>query len=63
MLSVSVLVLGLSAFAGVVTSTPVAARDTCVYTCGSVCYWQTDIDAALAKGYSLYQSGQTLGNS
>ncbi|KAH6607128.1 hypothetical protein Trco_003441 [Trichoderma cornu-damae] len=31
--------------------------NTCVYTCGSVCYWQSDIDAALAKGYSLYQSG------
>ncbi|KAJ9130530.1 hypothetical protein NKR23_g12151 [Pleurostoma richardsiae] len=35
-------------------------RATCVYTCGSVCYWQSDIDDALAKGYSLYQSGSTL---
>ncbi|KAL1890170.1 hypothetical protein Sste5346_008464 [Sporothrix stenoceras] len=62
MLSASVLLLGVSAFAGVATATPVAARDTCVYTCGSVCYWQSDIDAALAKGYSLYQSGSTLGS-
>lgn len=59
----SVFVLGLSAFAGVSTASPVAARDTCIYTCGSVCYWQTDIDAALAKGYSLYQSGSTLGKN
>ncbi len=43
-------------------SQPVVKRqDTCVDTCGSTCYWQSDIDAALEKGYSLYQSGQTLG--
>ncbi|KAK5989376.1 Guanyl-specific ribonuclease N1 [Cladobotryum mycophilum] len=36
---------------------PLEARASCVYTCGSVCYWQTDIDDALAKGYSLYSSG------
>jgi hypothetical protein len=41
----------------------IVERATCVYTCGSVCYWQTDIDAALAKGYSLYKSGSTLGSS
>ncbi|KJR89908.1 ribonuclease T1 [Sporothrix schenckii 1099-18] len=62
MLSTSVLVLGLSALASVVTSKPVSSRASCVYTCGSVCYWQEDIDAALAKGYSLYQSGKTLGS-
>lgn len=55
--------LGLSAFTGLVNSTPINARDACVYTCGSVCYWQTDIDAALAEGYSLYQSKKTLGES
>jgi hypothetical protein len=37
-------------------------KATCVYHCGSVCYWQSDIDAALAKGYSLYKSGSTLGS-
>ena len=36
---------------------------TCVEYCGSVCYYQSDIDAALQKGYSLYQSGQTLGSN
>jgi hypothetical protein len=37
-------------------------RASCVYTCGgSYCYYQSDIDAAVAKGYSLYESGQTLG--
>lgn len=36
-------------------------RAVCVYHCGTVCYWQEDIDEALAKGYSLYKSGSTLG--
>ncbi|RFU75135.1 extracellular guanyl-specific ribonuclease [Trichoderma arundinaceum] len=50
-----------AAAAGLVVSASAAAIDkranTCVFTCGSVCYWQSDIDAALAKGYSLYSSG------
>lgn len=58
-----VFALGMSVIPGLVSSAPVETRDTCVYTCGSVCYWQTDIDAALAKGYSLYESGETLGRS
>ncbi|KAH6658068.1 Ribonuclease/ribotoxin [Truncatella angustata] len=37
-------------------------RATCVYTCGTVCYWQEDIDEALAKGYSLEKSGSALNN-
>ncbi|KAI1777774.1 hypothetical protein F4818DRAFT_439100 [Hypoxylon cercidicola] len=37
-------------------------QQNCVATCGSVCYWQSDIDAAVQKGYSLHQSGQTLGS-
>ncbi|SPQ21400.1 6f7d0fa7-9d8d-4118-9dca-1c8eb3568670 [Thermothielavioides terrestris] len=37
-----------------------AASETCVYTCGSVCYWQSDIDAAVSKGVSLQQSGQEI---
>jgi hypothetical protein len=41
---------------------PIAKRQTCVDTCGSTCYWQSDIDAAVDKGYSLYQSGQILGS-
>lgn len=39
------------------------SRASCVETCGSTCYWQSDIDAALNKGYSLYQSGQTEGSN
>lgn len=37
-------------------------RQTCVDTCGTVCYYQTTINNAVAKGYSLYQSGQTEGS-
>ncbi|KAL9110096.1 MAG: hypothetical protein Q9227_005289 [Pyrenula ochraceoflavens] len=36
-------------------------RQSCVDTCGSVCYWQSDIDDALQKGYSLEQSGGKAG--
>ncbi|KAI0835609.1 ribonuclease-domain-containing protein [Hypoxylon sp. FL0890] len=35
---------------------------TCVATCGSVCYWQEDIDAAVKQGYGYYQEGQTVGS-
>ena len=35
---------------------------TCVDTCGSTCYWQSDIDAALQQGYAYYQNGQQVGN-
>ncbi len=48
--------------ASAVTAAPLLdERASCVYSCGSVCYWQADIDAALAKGYSMYQSGDTAG--
>ncbi|KAI0180345.1 fusion protein containing ompA-signal peptide/RNase T1 [Hypoxylon sp. FL1284] len=40
----------------------ITTRDDCVATCGSVCYWQSDIDDAVKKGYSLHQSGDTLGS-
>ncbi|KAI2785089.1 fusion protein containing ompA-signal peptide/RNase T1 [Daldinia loculata] len=36
---------------------------TCVATCGKVCYWQEDIDEAVKQGYSLHQSGQTVAYS
>ncbi|OTA66825.1 ribonuclease-domain-containing protein [Hypoxylon sp. EC38] len=35
---------------------------TCVATCGSVCYWQEDIDEAVQQGYGYYQKGQTVGS-
>lgn len=39
------------------------ALATCVYTCGSVCYWQEDIDEALEQGYADYKSGSDPGTS
>jgi hypothetical protein len=32
----------------------------CAFTCGSVCYTTTHIQAALNKGYSLQQSGDDI---
>ncbi|KAK5325166.1 hypothetical protein LTR93_004643 [Exophiala xenobiotica] len=40
-----------------------AARQSCVDTCGSACYWQSDIDTAVQKGYSLHESGDTVGDN
>ncbi|KAK4150851.1 Ribonuclease/ribotoxin [Chaetomidium leptoderma] len=34
----------------------------CAFTCGSVCYQNTHIQAALNKGYSLQQTGSNLNN-
>ncbi|KAF2103648.1 ribonuclease Ms [Rhizodiscina lignyota] len=41
----------------------IVARQSCVEYCGNTCYWQSDIDAALNKGYSLYQEGETEGSN
>ncbi|KAI0883340.1 ribonuclease-domain-containing protein [Annulohypoxylon maeteangense] len=35
---------------------------TCVATCGSTCYWQSDIDAAVKQGYNYQQQGKTVGS-
>lgn len=43
------------------TTAEVDRRASCVYTCGSVCYWQSDIDDALEQGYSDYKSGSDPG--
>ena len=40
-----------------VAAVPLEKKDSCVYICGSVCYWQSDIDAAVSRGYELYSSG------
>ncbi len=42
---------------------PLEQRAPCVYTCGSVCYWQSDINEALDEAFSLFQSGDTMGTS
>lgn len=39
------------------------SRESCVDTCGSTCYLESDIAAAQNKGYSLYESGQTEGSN
>lgn len=41
-----------------VTSEPVVAA--CAYTCGSVCYDNSQVSAALNKGYSLHRSGDDI---
>ncbi|KAJ3542590.1 hypothetical protein NM208_g4013 [Fusarium decemcellulare] len=58
------LFLVLATINAVASSAPalVEERASCVQTCSSTCYWQSDIDAALNKGYSLFQSGDTLGS-
>ncbi len=48
------------ASAAVVSGAAITKKAACVYTCGSVCYWQSDIDAALAKGSSLQESGNDI---
>ncbi|KAI1847911.1 hypothetical protein JX265_001917 [Neoarthrinium moseri] len=64
------LISALSAISVTARAVDLAERETvdlveradCVYTCGSVCYWQEDIDEALAKGYSLQKSGSAINN-
>lgn len=34
-------------------------RETCVDTCGTVCYWASDVSAAVSQGYSLFKAGKT----
>ncbi|ORY68374.1 Ribonuclease/ribotoxin [Pseudomassariella vexata] len=41
----------------------VESRATCVYHCGSVCYWQEDIDEARAQGYKYLKAGTTVGSN
>ncbi|CAN8106508.1 unnamed protein product [Discula destructiva] len=40
-----------------------STRAPCAYTCGSVCYWQSDVDEAVAQGYNYYKSGQQVGSN
>lgn len=51
-------ILGLGAIA---VAAPLAQKSSCVYTCGSVCYWQNDIDAALNQGYQDLQDDNSPG--
>ncbi|KKY28545.1 putative extracellular guanyl-specific ribonuclease [Phaeomoniella chlamydospora] len=53
-------ILAAASFLSLAIATPLINRETCVETCGSTCYWESDISAAVDKGYSLYQSGDTI---
>jgi len=48
--------------AGILASPLIQPRASCVDTCGSTCYWQSDIDAAQAQGYKYYEDGTTVGS-
>lgn len=49
------------AFAVPVLTNPLLRRQ-CAETCGSTCYSQDDINAAVQQGYSDYEDGTTVGN-
>ncbi|CEJ81520.1 hypothetical protein VHEMI01641 [[Torrubiella] hemipterigena] len=57
MVSAKIITAALSLVVAVAASP--AKRESCVYRCGGVCYWQSDIDAAVQKGFSDLQNGQT----
>ncbi|KAK7753476.1 hypothetical protein SLS62_004551 [Diatrype stigma] len=46
-----------------VSAGAVQTREDCVATCGTVCYWQSDIDDAVAAGYKLFKAGDTVGDN
>ncbi|KAK5052028.1 hypothetical protein LTR84_002832 [Exophiala bonariae] len=35
---------------------------TCASTCGTVCYFQRTVDAAVSEGFELFQAGKTEGS-
>ncbi|KAK4222496.1 Ribonuclease/ribotoxin [Podospora fimiseda] len=49
-----------------VSAAPVPAEESeiearaCAYTCGTICYPQTQITSALNKGYTLYKAGSNI---
>ncbi|KAL1406617.1 hypothetical protein Q8F55_008323 [Vanrija albida] len=52
----------IAAFASVALAAPAVERAACATRCATQCYWQSDIDEAVAQGYSLLQSGEVAGN-
>ncbi|OJI98172.1 hypothetical protein ASPVEDRAFT_37617 [Aspergillus versicolor CBS 583.65] len=40
--------------------TEIEARQSCAYTCGSVCYSSSAVSAAVDEGYSLQSSGDDV---
>lgn len=55
-------VAGLALRQGSSGSSGSSSSGSCAETCGSTCYTSDDISAAQAKGYQLYQDGQTEGS-
>jgi hypothetical protein len=45
------------------TDVDVDKRQTCAYTCGTVCYWQEDLDEAVTQGYGYYKDDTQVGRS
>ncbi|MCJ1456085.1 hypothetical protein MMC28_006443 [Mycoblastus sanguinarius] len=43
-------------------TTPLLSTRQCAETCGSTCYYQSDIDAAVSQGYNYYSEGKTVGS-
>ncbi|KAH7038029.1 Ribonuclease/ribotoxin [Microdochium trichocladiopsis] len=58
----TLLVAALSALSSVAAG-PIENRQSCQYTCGSVCYWAEDIQEAVAQGYGYYQDNQQVGSN
>lgn len=52
------------AFGAVSLANPIAPikRASCVDTCGSTCYWQSDINEAVTQGCNYLKKGQTVGS-
>lgn len=61
--SQSLITLVLAASASALAIPAPLARETCAYQCSDVCYFQRTIDAAVAKGYNLYNAGSAVGES
>ncbi|PYH83160.1 RNase Ms,minor [Aspergillus uvarum CBS 121591] len=59
MSAIKTILLPLLLTTSVVLAAPKAA-ESCAYTCGSTCYWASDVSAAQAQGWSLHESGDTI---
>lgn len=57
-----VLAIPSEALKGDIHSSPLAIRKSCAATCGSVCYTSSAIDAAINKGFDLFEEDETEGS-
>ncbi|KAI0527871.1 guanine specific ribonuclease N1 [Xylaria bambusicola] len=47
----------------VVSGAAIEKKQSCAKTCGSVCYSQGDLDAAVSQGYEYYSDDTTVGSN